>query len=131
MMNPKEVINLDSQIEEDKKETLLFIDEITNKYQYKSLENFDNLQLTPEEIRKMLYTNPKKIEANLKFYINERLDKEKVKIIARTGGMGELIAADIFSPAFHDNHTANHDFVRSEFESVIKNALELNKYNET
>jgi len=128
MFNPDKPKNHEDWVKENQSETLSLIDEATSKYGYKSLENFEELELTPEEIEKILYTHPKRTKATLKFYINKRMDGEKVKVIAAPGGVGKTIAANIFSPAFYDGRVANHDYVKSEFENTIKNALELNKY---
>lgn len=131
IFDEKTIAEIDAKEQGARIKTVEFINDLAGKLGFEPVNNFDELELTPEQIKKIFYVKPSldKLSGIKNLYYKKNLENgEMVKFCARPSGLGETIASDIFSPKFEsDGHATNHDFNYHEFEGLLRQSIGLNR----
>lgn len=98
--------------------------EMASKYGYTQVASFEELGLTSEEKKNLMYIkSTEEQRPHRRFFSADRKDGTKVKVLAEPRANG--YAADMFSPSFGESgHGGNHDFKDSDIENMLKLGLE-------
>lgn len=89
---------------------------------YQSISDPNDMDLTPEREKKLRYTR----DLRDYFFKAVRKDGATVYVIATVSASG--IRADIFSPAFFEGQTSNHDWNVDEWREILTIALNAPPY---
>ncbi len=127
---PDQIAKHDALVQANLEKTLQILAELADKFGYVSVATMEELGLTPEQMKQLTWNqrNPDIQRPHRRFYKAKRQDGEEVKLIAQPMNDGNVIAADIFSPAFYSGHGGNHDFNYTEMEWNMRQAIELPPY---
>lgn len=137
---PEQIADLDRRTKEIKEASAVWLTEKMAELGFQEVDDISGLELSPEEKKKMNWTrwyDDKKEHADIKrlqggnprMFIGRREDGTQVKISVKALGKTRMLfAADIFSSAFYEGHSGNHDFSDHELQQNIKFALTGSKY---
>jgi hypothetical protein len=120
-LSKDELVVLNRQEEEKVEEAGKKLDELAQSMGYVSVSTFEELGLTQEQIGKFSYHSLKEKRPSIKYYIANRKDGEKVRVVALPRSDG-CYFAEFFST---NSHGSNHDFSLSEMKGNLQLHLEL------
>lgn len=120
-LTPDEKAILQRRDQEKIEEALRRLEELAPTMGYVSVPTFEELELTPEQTKQFHYRSLIEKLPSIKYYLANRKDGEKVKVVirARTDG---CYFAEFFST---NNHGSNHDFSLHEIKGNMQIHLEL------
>lgn len=131
IFDEKKIAENDAKEQETRMKTVEFINKLAGKLGFETVNNFDELELTPEQIKKIFYVKPSldKLSGIKNLYYRKTLENgEIVKLCARPSGLSGDIAAEIFSSKFdYEGHATNHSFSHYSFENLLRISIGLKK----
>lgn len=126
-LNDEQIAELENKQKANLEKTYEFLEDIAREFEFEEVNSFDELDLSTDQISKLTHikrSSPNSGHRQI-VYFKKNLDNgETVKFCAQPSGLGNTIAAEVFSnKAGYLGHSSNHDFSYNEFRSLISKTI--------